>query len=187
MTVIPWHWHLIVASSLFSLLNIQWKNTSKESEDHEKYLQWKKHAEQFPQGTWLQTVSDFFSWLKYNYSPLRNIRDVSVLGGWCSKASSGAVAYHWGSTGDARWEAVAGAPAGAEALGQRGPTQRRRHYHPQLLSWWLGPEITRLQVNTHFCVKDVSLVWGRLFLLSRRQYNPLQFSRLEKPKNREAW
>ena len=39
-------------------------------------------------------------------------------------------------------------------------------------SWWLGPEITRWQVNIHFCVKDVSLVWGRLFLLSRRQWQP---------------
>ena len=28
-----------------------------------------KNAEQFPQGTCLQTLSDFFSWLKYNYSP----------------------------------------------------------------------------------------------------------------------
>ena len=60
----------------------------------------------------------------------------------------------------------------AETVGKRGPTQRRRHYHPQLLSWWLGPEITRWQVNIHFCVKDVSLVWGRLFLLSRRQWRP---------------
>ena len=67
--------------------------------------------------------------------PQRNIMDVRVLGGCCSKASPGALASHWGSTGDARWEAVAGAPAGAEALGQRGPTQRRWHYHPQLLSW----------------------------------------------------
>ena len=38
-------------------------------------------------------------------------------------------------------------------------------------SWWLGPEITRWQVNIHFCVKDVS-VWGRLFLLSRGQWWP---------------
>ena len=67
--------------------------------------------------------------------PLQNITDMNVLGGWCSKASPGALASHCGSTGDARWEAVAGAPAGAEALGQRGPTQRRRHYHPQLLFW----------------------------------------------------
>ena len=37
--------------------------------------------------------------------------------------------------------------------------------------WWLGPEITRWQVNIHFCVKDVS-VWGRLFLLSRGQWWP---------------
>ena len=186
MTVIPWHWHLIVASSLFSLSNAQWKNTSKESEDHDKYLQWKKHAEQFPQGTYrLSQISSCGSNIIIH--PLRNIMDVSVLGGWCCKAPPGALAYHWGSTEDARWEAVAGAPEGAEALGQRGPTQRRRHYHPQLLSWWLGSEITRWQVNIHFCVKDVSLVWGRLFLLSRRQYNPLQFSCLEKPKNREAW
>ena len=45
----------------------------------------------------------------------------------------GALAYHWGSTGDVRWDAVAEASVGAEALGQRGPTQRRRHYHPRVL------------------------------------------------------
>ena len=33
-------------------------------------------------------------------------------------------------------------------------------------SLWLGPAITRWQVNIHLCVKDVSLVWGRLFLLN---------------------
>ena len=43
----------------------------------------------------------------------------------------------------------------AETLGQRGPTQRRRHYHPQLLVLVTGPRITRWQVNIHFCVKDV--------------------------------
>ena len=43
--------------------------------------------------------------------PLRNIMDVSVLGGWCSTAPPGALAYHWGSVGDARWYAAAGAPA----------------------------------------------------------------------------
>ena len=94
----------------------------------------KKHAEQFPQGTYrLSQISSCGSNIIIH--PLRNIMDVSVLGGWCCKAPPGALAYHWGSTEDARWEAVAGAPEGAEALGQRGPTQRRRHYHPQLLSW----------------------------------------------------
>ena len=69
MTVISQHWQLIVASLLFSLLNAQWKNTSNESEDHDKNPQRKKYAEQLPEGTCLQTVQDFFSWLKYNYSP----------------------------------------------------------------------------------------------------------------------
>ena len=43
-----------------------------------------------------------------------------------------------------------------------------------LNSWscWLGPEITKWQVNVHFCVKDVSLVWWSLFLLRRRQWRP---------------
>ena len=45
MTVILEHWQLIV-TSLFSWSNARWKNTSKESEDHEKNPQWKKHAEQ---------------------------------------------------------------------------------------------------------------------------------------------
>ena len=40
-----------------------------------KTLSGKKHAEQFPEGTCLQSVPDFFSWLKSIY-PLRNIRDV---------------------------------------------------------------------------------------------------------------
>ena len=39
-------------------------------------------------------------------------------------------------------------------------------------SWWLGPEIIRWQENVHFSVKDVSLVWWRLFLLRRRQWWP---------------
>ena len=148
------------------------KNTSKESEDNEKYPQWKNMLNNFlkEHAYRLSQISSRGSNIIIH--PLKNITDMNVLGGCCSKASPGALASHWGSTGDARWEAGAGAPAGAEALGQRGPTQRRRHYHPELLFWWLGPEITRWQVNIHFCVKDVSLVWGRLFLLSRRQWQP---------------
>ena len=30
---------------------------------------------------------------------------------WCSTAPPGALAYHWGSVGDDRWYAAAGAPA----------------------------------------------------------------------------
>ena len=57
------------------------------------------------------------------------------FGRMVATAPPGALAYYWRSTGDVRWDAAAGAPAGAEALGQRGPTQRRRHYHPELLFW----------------------------------------------------
>ena len=133
-------------------------------------LSGKKNAEQFPQGTCLQTVSDFFSWVKYNYSCLVE-HGCECFGGmllhsapWCSNLA-------WGSSGDTTWNVGVGFLPEAETLGQRSPTplwERRRHYHPQLLSWWLGPEITRWQVSIHFCVKDVSLVWGRVFPLSRR-------------------
>ena len=132
-----------------------------------------KNAEQFPEGTCLQTVSVFFLWLKYNYSPPEEHHECECFGRmvlhrapWCSSLALGLIwrchvgCWSWGSCQE------------AETLGQRGPTQRRRHYHPQLLSWWLGPEIIRWQVNIHSCVKDVSLVWGRLFLLSRRQWQP---------------
>ena len=55
------------------------------------------------------------------------------FGRMVAAAPPGALAYHWRSTGDVRWDAAAGAPAGAEALGQRSPTQRRRYYHPLFL------------------------------------------------------
>ena len=131
MTVIPWHWHLIVASSLFSLSNVQWKNTSKESEDHEKYLQWKKHAEQFPQGTCLQTVSDFFSWLKYNYSPPEEHHWYECFGRmvlqsipWCSSLPLG---LNWRcQVGGCRW--------GSCRSRSTGP--KRPHAEEKALSSW---------------------------------------------------
>ena len=75
----------------------------------------------------------------------------------------------------------------AETLGKRGPTHRRRHYHPQLLVLVTGPEITKWQVNVHFCVKDVSLVRWRLSFCGEGNGNPLQSSCLEKPKDGGAW
>ena len=72
-------------------------------------------------------------------------------GPWCSSLALG-------SFGDATWDVGARAPAGHGNPGHRGPTQRRRHCHPQLLLLVTGPEIGRWQVNIHLCVKDVSLV-----------------------------
>ena len=92
MTVIPKHSELIVASSLFSLSNARWKNTSKESEDHEKYRQWKKRAEQFAEGACLQTVPDFFSWLKSNYSLTKEHHGCEYFGRMGATMPAGAVA-----------------------------------------------------------------------------------------------
>ena len=103
--------------------------------------------------------------------PLRNIMDVSVLGGapsapWCSSLALGLFwRYHvrcwgWGTCKRQKhWATVA-------------PDRGEDTIILNSWSWWLGPKITRWQVNIHFCVKDVSLVWGRLFLLSRRQWQP---------------
>ena len=83
---------------------------SKESEDHEKYPKWKKHVEQFPEGTCLQTVSDFFLWLKYNYSPPEEHHGCEGFGRmllhsapWCSSLTLGPIwrclvgCWGWGS------------------------------------------------------------------------------------------
>ena len=67
--------------------------------------------------------------------PLRNIRDVSILGGWCP----GGLAWHWGSSGGARWDVGIVFLQKAETVGNRDPTQRRRHSHPQLLFFVTGP------------------------------------------------
>ena len=58
------------------------------------------------------------------YHPLRNHKDVSVLEGWCSTAPPGALALHWGSSGDAHGVVGAGAPAGGRNTGEQGPIPR---------------------------------------------------------------
>ena len=167
MTVIPKHLELIVASSLFSLSNAWWKNTSKESEDHEKNPQWEKHAEGFLKGASLQTVPDFFSWLKSNYSPAEKHQGCEYLGSmllhsapWCSSLALGLIwrchvrYWGWGSCRrQNHW--VKGAPHRGEGT-----------LILNCWSWWLGLAITRWQVHIHFSVKHVSLVWWRLFLLN---------------------
>ena len=121
MTVIPKHLELIVASSLFSLSNAWWKNTSKESEDREKYHQWKKHAEQLPEGACLQTVPDFFSWLKSNYSPAEKHQGCEYFGRmvlhsapWCSSLAVGLI---W----RCRRDVGVGVLAGGRDTGKEGP------------------------------------------------------------------
>ena len=58
------------------------------------------------------------------YHPLRTYHDVSVLEGWCSTVPPGALALHWGSSGDATWDVGAGAPAGGRNTGEQGPIPR---------------------------------------------------------------
>ena len=69
------------------------------------------------------------------YHPLRNYKDVSVLGGWCSTAPPGALALHW---------AQEKMPVGLLGLGllqesKHGGTgthsQRRRHSSSALCLW----------------------------------------------------
>ena len=51
--------------------------------------------------------------------PLRNIRDVSILGGWCPTAPPGALDQHWGSSGGAWWDVGVGVPAGGKDTGKQ--------------------------------------------------------------------
>ena len=95
--------------------------------------------------------------------PLRSIMDVSVLGGapsipWCSSLALRLIwwclvgCWGWGSCRrQTHWKT--GTPPRGEGT-----------LILNCWSWWLGPAITRWQVNIPFCVKDVSLLWGRLFL-----------------------
>ena len=129
-----------MASCLFSLSNAQWKNTSKESEDHEKNPQWKTHAEQFPEGACLQTIPDFFSWLKSNYSPAGKHQGCEYFGRmvlqsapWCSSLALRLVwrcQVGW-------WGWVSCRRQGHWKTGT--PNQRRRQSHPQLLVFVTGP------------------------------------------------
>ena len=124
MTVILEHWQLIV-TSLFSWSNARWKNTSKESEDHEKKPQWKKYDEQFPEGACLQTVPDFFSWLKSN-SPTEQLHWCEYFGmmvlhraPWNSSLALGLI---W----RCRWDVGVGVPAGGRDTGKQGPQPGER-------------------------------------------------------------
>ena len=67
------------------------KNTSKESEDNEKYPQWKNMLNNFlkEHAYRLSQISSRGS--NITIHPLRNIMDVSVLGGWRSTAPPGAL------------------------------------------------------------------------------------------------
>ena len=58
------------------------------------------------------------------HHPLRSYKDVSVLGGWCSTAPPGALALHWGSSGDASGDVGARAPARGRNTGGQGPIPR---------------------------------------------------------------
>ena len=116
----------LIVASLFSLSNARWKNTSKESEDHEKNPQWKKHAEEFLEGASLQTVPDLFSWLKSNCSPTEKHQRCEYFGRmelhsapWCSILA-------WGSSRGARWDVGVGVPAGGRDTGKQGPHSEKK-------------------------------------------------------------
>ena len=53
--------------------------------------------------------------------PLRNIKDVSILGGWCTTVPPHALAQSWGSSGGALWDGGVGVPAGGRNTGKQGP------------------------------------------------------------------
>ena len=65
--------------------------------------------------------------------------DVSVLGGWCSTVPPGALAYHWGSVGDDRWYAAAGAPARGRSTGPKRPHAEEKALSSSTLVLVTGP------------------------------------------------
>ena len=65
--------------------------------------------------------------------------DVSVLGGWCSTAPPGALAYQWGSSGDAMWDFGAGAPAGGRNTGPKEPHAEEKALSSSTLVLVTGP------------------------------------------------
>ena len=71
--------------------------------------------------------------------PLRNIMDVSVLGGWCPTEPPGDLAQHWGSSGGATWDVGAGAPAGGRNTGQNGPHAEEKALASSTLVLVTGP------------------------------------------------
>ena len=73
------------------------------------------------------------------YYPLKNYKDVSVLGGWCSTAPPGALTLHWGSRGDASGVVGAGAPGGVETWGNRDPFPEKKAFILSFLSVVTGP------------------------------------------------
>ena len=127
--------------SFFFVLLVKFsvKNTSNESADHEKNPQWKKYAAQFPGGTWLQTVPDFFSWLKYNYLPPEKHQECEYFGRmvlncapWCSRLAPWLI-----------WRCQVGCgvedPAGGRNTGKQGPHPEETTHSSQLLIFVTGP------------------------------------------------
>ena len=112
-----------------------------------------------------QSVPDFFSWLKSNYSPTEKHRGCEYFGRmvlhsaiWCSTIALRLIwrclveCWGWGSCRRQRHWKTGTPPRGEGTL------------ILNCWTWWLAPAITRWHINIHFCVKDVSLVWGWLLL-----------------------
>jgi len=76
---------------------------------------------------------------KLTIYPLRNIMDVSILGGWCSTAPPCSLARHGAHLEVPGGVLRVGFLQEAETVEKRDPTQRRRHSHPQLLVLVTGP------------------------------------------------
>ena len=93
--------------------------------------------------------------------------NVNVLGGWCSTVPPGALALHWGSSGDATWDVGAGAPAGGRNTGEQGPIPRGEG--SLILNSWsvvTGPRNDQVASQHPFLCQD----WGRLFFLNKVNY-----------------
>ena len=71
--------------------------------------------------------------------PLRNIKDVSILGGWCSTEPPFALAQHWGSSGGARWDVGVGVPAGDRNTGKQGPHPEENTLSSSTVGLCTGP------------------------------------------------
>ena len=76
---------------------------------------------------------------KLTIYPLRNIMDVSILGGWCSIMPPCSLARHGAYLEVPGGMLRLGFLHGAEILENRDPNQRRRHSYPQLLVLVTGP------------------------------------------------
>ena len=109
--------------------------------DYKKNPQWKKHAEQFPEGASLQTVPDFFSRLKSYYWPTEECQGCEYFRRMAPHSAPSYSSLARGSSGGARWDVGIGVPAGGRNTGKAGPHPEEKHSHSQLLVFVIGPGV----------------------------------------------